>query len=121
MKKRVPFDHKYEFKKNGAVVFTEPICQQIWYDKILSKVLTFSISLIVITFNTFLAYFIVYAVKKIHDDSVTVQQSRMMKALFISQFFNTSFIILLANANLSEHQPAFLTQYFKGPFSDYNP
>ena len=45
----------------------------------------------------------------------------MVQALFVAQFFNTSFIILIANANLSEHEPKMLTKYINGPFYDYNP
>ena len=39
----------------------------------------------------------------------------------MAQFANTGFIILLVNANLTEHQPFYVTQYFQGPFYDYMP
>lgn len=45
----------------------------------------------------------------------------MVLALFAAQFFNTGFIILIANANLSEHEPKAVTQYVNGPHYDYNP
>jgi hypothetical protein len=45
----------------------------------------------------------------------------MVQALFVAQFFNTGFIILIANANLSEHEPKAFTQLVKGPHYDYQP
>ena len=46
----------------------------------------------------------------------------MTNYVFFAQFFNTGFLILLVNANLSEHEPKHLTQYLsKGQFYDYQP
>jgi len=39
----------------------------------------------------------------------------------MAQFFNTGFIILLVNANLTEHEPVEFTKLIKGPFYDYMP
>lgn len=111
-KKHVRSDKEYELKEDGQVIFKAPICYEIWYDKVYSKVITVLISMIVVSFNTLLTYFIVFAVKLIGDDSRSVMESRMVKALFIAQFFNTSFIVLLANANLKEHEPKFITERF---------
>lgn len=41
--------------------------------------------------------------------------------MLFAQFFNTSILILLVNANLGEHQPKILTQFIHGSFSDYVP
>lgn len=41
--------------------------------------------------------------------------------MFYAQFFNTGFLLLLVNANLSEHQPKWFTQFVRGPFHDYSP
>lgn len=36
-------------------------------------------------------------------------------------FFNTGFLILLVNANLTEYWPHEITKYVDGPHSDYAP
>lgn len=41
--------------------------------------------------------------------------------MFYAQFFNTGFLLLLVNANMSEHSPKFITQFIKGSFHDYTP
>jgi hypothetical protein len=39
----------------------------------------------------------------------------------MAQFFNTGFLILIVNANLTEHEPKWFTRFFNGPFYDYQP
>lgn len=39
----------------------------------------------------------------------------------MGQFFNTGFIILIVNANMTEHEPKEFFKIFKGPFYDYMP
>lgn len=42
--------------------------------------------------------------------------------MFIAQFFNTGILLLLVNANMTEHSPKFITQYISsGKFYDYVP
>jgi hypothetical protein len=41
--------------------------------------------------------------------------------VFYAQFFNTGFLLLLVNAEATEHQPQFITKYMKGPYHDYMP
>ena len=45
----------------------------------------------------------------------------MVRAMFFTQFINTSIILLVVNANLTEHEPKFLTEYAQGAFYDYMP
>lgn len=45
----------------------------------------------------------------------------MVKGAFLGQFFNTGLIILIVNANLSEHKPKKFWKIFNGPFYDYMP
>lgn len=71
--------------------------------------------------NIVLRYAVMFLVWRVGDDSLSKQKGRMVRALFVAQFFNTSFIILIANANLTEHEPKALTQLVKGPHYDYQP
>jgi len=42
--------------------------------------------------------------------------------VFYAQFFNTGLLLTLVNANMTEHKPKFITQFFySGKFRDYEP
>ena len=41
--------------------------------------------------------------------------------VFITLYLNTGLLLTLANANLTEHPPHCITDFFKGPFYDYDP
>lgn len=41
--------------------------------------------------------------------------------MFYAQFLNTGIILLLVNANLTEHQPKFITKYLDKDYHDYMP
>ena len=45
----------------------------------------------------------------------------MTRGVFLAQFANTGFVILLVNANLTEHFPKEITVLFQGPYYDYMP
>jgi hypothetical protein len=57
----------------------------------------------------------------VKEDTVSQQLSSITNGVFIAQFFNTGFLLLLVNANMTEHEPEALTKHFKGPFYDYMP
>lgn len=57
----------------------------------------------------------------IGEDTVSQQKATVVKGAFLGQFFNTGFIILIVNANLTEHRPKEVFKVFKGPFYDYMP
>jgi len=41
--------------------------------------------------------------------------------VFITLYLNTGFLLTVANANLTEHPPHFITNNFRGPYYDYDP
>jgi len=41
--------------------------------------------------------------------------------VFLVLFLNTGFLLTIANANLTEHPPHFITKHFVGPYYDYEP
>lgn len=48
--------------------------------------------------------------------------SQITNGVFIAQFLNTGFVLLLVNANMTEHSPKFITRYIQsGQFRDYVP
>lgn len=60
--------------------------------------LTYALSL----FNQILRYLVIYAVTWIGYATETTQLSRVTIVTFLCQFFNTAFLLLLVNADLSE-------------------
>lgn len=120
-KRKESISKEYELTEHGLIIFNEPICYNVREDKYWSSVLSVSISFIVVGMNIILRYAVMYLVQWVGDDSLSTQKGRMVQALFVAQFFNTGFIILIANANLSEHEPKALTQLVNGPHYDYDP
>jgi hypothetical protein len=41
--------------------------------------------------------------------------------VFLAQFFNTGILLLIVQSNLTEHEPEWFTEHFKGPLYDYYP
>ena len=87
----------------------------------MSKIMGQSIAFIIIAVNVILKTIIFKLVKWIGEDTQSAQKSSITNKVFLAQFFNTGFLILIVNANLSEHNPKYITKYFKGPFYDYQP
>lgn len=87
----------------------------------MAKVLALSVTVVVVAVNVILKKIVVLLVSWIGEDTVSEQLASVVKGAFIGQFFNTGFIILIVNANLSEHEPKEFFRIFKGPFYDYMP
>lgn len=107
--------------EKGNVKYTEQICLVYSNDKKMAKLYGLSITVIIISINVILKKLIVRMFGWIGFDTVSKEMGMISKGVFAAQFFNTGIIILIVNANLSEHQPKQLFGIFKGPFSDYMP
>ena len=88
--------------------------------KLIEKVLGTSISVVIVVVNLILKTTIIRMVYAIGEETQSKQKSTITYAVFLAQFVNTGFVILLVNANLSEHLPPYLAKYFKGLFYDYS-
>lgn len=62
-----------------------------------------------------------YMVYWIGEETASQQKATVTRGVFIAQFANTGFVILLVNANMTEHFPHEVTKYLKGPYYDYMP
>ena len=80
-----------------------------------------SISFIIIGVNVALKLIIIKLVEWVGEATVSSQKALITQGVLFAQFFNTGILILVVNANLTEHQPKILTQIFAGPFTDYMP
>ena len=80
-----------------------------------------AVAFIIIAVNLILKAVIIALIQWIREDTVSQQLASITNGVFIAQFFNTGFLLLLVNANITEHEPSQVTKYFKGPFYDYMP
>ena len=98
-----------------------PVCKMYFSDKLMSMILGTSISFIIIFVNVILKMSIINLITWVGEDTVSEQLSSITNGVFYAQFFNTGILILMVNANLTEHEPKALTKYVEGPYFDYMP
>ena len=98
-----------------------PLCKEFFKDMLIAKIFGQSISFIVIAINIILKFTILYMVIAIGEETASQQKATVTRGVFLAQFANTGFVILLVNANLTEHFPKEITMHFKGPYYDYMP
>jgi len=75
----------------------------------------------IIAINLILKILIIKLITWVGEDTNSEQLASITNGVFVAQFFNTGFLLLFVNANLTEHEPHFLTKFFRGPFYDYMP
>lgn len=101
--------------------FEIPICERYFTDDKMSKVFGLMITIAIIVFNLILKQVIIQTVSWVGYSSRSEELTRITNWVFVAQFFNTGFLLLLVNANMTEHQPKFITSNLKGTFYDYEP
>jgi len=97
------------------------MCDQYLSDKLMSKILGTSIGFIIIAVNLILKTCIIKLITWIGEDTVSEQLASITNGVFYAQFFNTGILLLIVNANMTEHSPHFITKYIKGRHHDYMP
>lgn len=108
--------------KKGNDVFTAPICEEYFINIKKSKILGQSIAFIVVFINIILKLTVKGLVNFIGEATASEQKATVTRGVFLGQFANTGFVMLLVNANLTEHFPeSYITSYFQGPYYDYMP
>lgn len=108
-----PYNKNYYYthtNKNGKTE-TRPIqlCQQYYADFQYSFGLGTAISLVIVIFNLVLRFIIIALIEWIGEDTYSERLSSITNAVFMATFFNTGILLLLVNANVTEHPPHFLT------------
>lgn len=98
------------------------ICENYFQDYVNTRLLGLAITGVIIVFNTILKKSIIKLVIYIGEETHSQQLSSITNYVFFAQFFNTGFLLVLVNANMTEHEPKFLTKYIdNGSFYDYSP
>ena len=78
-----------------------------------------AVQYMIVGINYILRLFIIKLIIFIGKDTESEQTKLITNGVFIVQFFNTAFLLLLVNANLQE-QAGFLGAIFKGKLGDFN-
>eukprot|EP00355_Strombidium_rassoulzadegani_P007408 CAMPEP_0168620868 /NCGR_PEP_ID=MMETSP0449_2-20121227/7377_1 /TAXON_ID=1082188 /ORGANISM="Strombidium rassoulzadegani, Strain ras09" /LENGTH=1171 /DNA_ID=CAMNT_0008661923 /DNA_START=74 /DNA_END=3586 /DNA_ORIENTATION=+ len=97
------------------------ICAVYQFDKTYSAVLGQGIAFIIIAINIVLKTIIIKLIVWIGEDTISERLASITNGVFYAQFFNTGFLLLLVNANMTEHGPHLFTHYFAGRYHDYMP
>jgi hypothetical protein len=97
------------------------MCSYYFSDVNVSKAMGITIAIFIVVINLILQMVIIRLVDWIGEDTHSQQLETITQAVFLAQFFNTGLLLLLINANLTEHQPHFLTDVLAQDFYDYYP
>jgi hypothetical protein len=79
------------------------ICQAYASDASKSKILGTAVAFVIIGVNLILKKVIIKLIEWIAEDTYSQQLSSITNGVFYAQFFNTGLLLLLVNANLTEH------------------
>lgn len=108
----------HEVTINGEVK-KSAFCKLYFKDKDMSKMLGTSISFIIIGINIILKTVIIKLITAIRHDTYSERLSKITNGVFLAQFFNTGILLLLVNANMTEH--SFAKFISTGKWYDYMP
>lgn len=108
--------------RSGSTETTEQqICKKYIDDTMFARVLGGVMSFSIVVINTILRMVMISLIKWIGEDTYSQQLKSITNGVFIAQFLNTGFLILLVQANLQEVDFPLSQSVFNGPFYDYLP
>lgn len=100
---------------------SKAICYNYMTDNLRSRILGGVMSFSIVAINTILRLIMISLIKWIGEDTHSQQLKSITNGVFIAQFLNTGFLILLVQANLQEVNFPLADSVFNGPFYDYLP
>jgi len=77
------------------------------------------VPIVIIVINIILKTLIIKLIIWVGEVTQSLQLTSITNGVFVAQFMNTGIILLLVNANLTEHQPSFITKHVRGRYFDY--
>jgi len=87
----------------GVDIVNAPICKVLNEDLDNITKLTFAVTIVIIVVNIILEMVVHNLVEWVGQDTISNQRAFTVKCLVVTEFFNTSIILLLVNGNLTEH------------------
>ena len=101
-------------EKNKAYV-----CSEWLQDTLEGKAINISISVIINIINFVIKVILIVLIASIREDTKSAMMRSIKVGVFVTQFFNTGVLILLASANLSETKVPVLNELARGPYTDF--
>lgn len=90
------------------------------YDQNMIKVYNQSTGIIINAINYILRLVLIKLLSSIGEDTKSSVLRSIKGGIFVTQYFNTAFLLLLVNANFSEHHIPFLSEYLHGQYTDFS-
>lgn len=111
---------EYTFKDADDKDQTFQLCNDYYLNKIAASTLNYAVKYAIIFLNTVIRYAVIYIINKVGQDTDSARMSFITDCVFICQFFNTGFVLMLCSANF-DNQGFFFGGWFRdGVFSDFN-
>jgi len=108
-------------KINGVLPVDERICTKYVEMTITGLACASSISFVIIAINLVLKKIVIKLLTEVKEATRSEMLASVTNGVFITLYLNTGFLLTIANANLTEHSPHWITKYFTGPYYDYDP
>lgn len=96
------------------------VCYEWLEDIYLNKAIGSSISASINVINSILKLILIKLISLIGEDTRSATIRSIKVGVFITQFFNTGVLLLLASANFSETKVPYLNSYDNGAYTDFN-
>ena len=96
------YSKQYNYTDAAGENKTAPLCQQFEEDMGKELVMNNSIKYLIIIINTVIRMIVIKIIQLVGVDTESSQMKYTTDAVFVCQFFNTGFLLMLCNANLKE-------------------
>jgi hypothetical protein len=107
-------------KLDNGQTYRAKMCAYYNHETLIATISGSSVSFFIVALNLILKKIIIKLIHWVGEDTLSQQLSSIANYVFAAQFFNTGLLLMLINANMTEHKPYFLTRYFKGNYYDYS-
>lgn len=105
----------------GKKVPAVDICLKYTEIKFGGLAVSSSISFVIIAINLVLKKIVISLLTEVKEATKSEMLASITNGVFVTLYLNTGFLLTVANANLTEHPPHAITNFFHGPFYDYDP
>jgi hypothetical protein len=115
MQKKKGKSNNFKYSPGGNMC--EDLMNEIFYNGLLTKAMSFIITGV----NIGLKQIVVWQVAKWGCNTESIQMIYTTSGVFITNFLNTAFLLMLANANLADQKIPILDYFLStGPDPDFN-
>lgn len=96
------------------------ICEELMSEQFYNNIIKQTMGFAITGTNLFLKRIVVILVKQMGCHTESKQMIQTTRWVFLTNFLNTGFLLMLANANLQDQGIPVIRLFFRGPDSDFN-